>query len=183
MTAKLIRFKDLAPGIRHFVFELPGAGALDFQPGQFASLTAQIGGREITRAYSLAAAPRGDNQFEICLNLVPDGVFSPYLFALGVGAAAALPGTAWAPRNLGTSAAVQVSRGRNRARRPRNSPSPSSYKTKSSPNKSLNSGAPRHRPPFESPRKMPARFRKFPPVSPSSRICSRSVITPRLRLF
>lgn len=85
MTAKLIAFKDLAPGIRHFVFEIPGAGALDFQPGQFISLTAPIGGKEITRAYSLAAAPRGDNQFEICLNLVPDGVFSPHLFALQVG--------------------------------------------------------------------------------------------------
>ena len=48
-------------------------------------MTGMVGGREITRAYSLAAAPRGDNQFEICLNLVPDGVFTPYLFALGVG--------------------------------------------------------------------------------------------------
>ena len=92
MTAKLLRLKDLAPGIRHFVFELPGEGALDFQPGQFASLTAQIGGREITRAYSLAAAPRGDNQFEICLNLVQDGVFSPHLFALGVGDTVELKG-------------------------------------------------------------------------------------------
>lgn len=92
MTAKLLRFMDLAPGIRHFVFEVPGLERLDFQPGQFASLTAPIGGREITRAYSLAAAPRGDNQFEICLNLVPDGVFSPMLFALAVGDTVELKG-------------------------------------------------------------------------------------------
>lgn len=82
MTAKLIQSVDLAPGIRHFVFEVPAVAALSFQPGQFASLTATVKGKEITRAYSLAAAPRGDNQFEICLNLVDDGVFSPHLFSL-----------------------------------------------------------------------------------------------------
>ena len=65
---------------------------MDFQPGQFVSLTAPIGGKEITRAYSLAAAPRGDNQFEICLNLVPDGVFSPHLFALQEGDAVTVKG-------------------------------------------------------------------------------------------
>lgn len=83
MTAKLLEFRDLAPEIRHFVFEVPDP--LHFQPGQFASLTGVVGGKEITRAYSLAAAPRGDNRFEICLNLVHDGAFSPHLFALKVG--------------------------------------------------------------------------------------------------
>jgi CDP-4-dehydro-6-deoxyglucose reductase len=92
MTAKLVRFSDPAPGIRHFVFEVLEAGALEFQPGQFASLTAVVGGKEITRAYSLAAAPRGDNQFEICLNLVPDGAFTPFLFSLGVGDTVELKG-------------------------------------------------------------------------------------------
>ena len=83
MTATLVRVTDLAPGIRHFVFAAPEV--LAFQAGQFASLTAMVGGREMTRAYSLAAAPRGDFEFEICLNRVDDGVFSPHLFSLGVG--------------------------------------------------------------------------------------------------
>jgi CDP-4-dehydro-6-deoxyglucose reductase len=92
MTATLIQSSDLAPGIRHFVFEVPEVAVLSFQPGQFASLTATVNGKEITRAYSLAAAPRGDNQFEICLNLVEDGIFSPYLFSLRPGDAVALKG-------------------------------------------------------------------------------------------
>jgi len=83
MKATLIGFKDLAPGIRHFVFETPEA--IPFQAGQFASVVGTVEGKEITRAYSLAAADRGDRQFEICLNLVPDGAFSPHLFALKEG--------------------------------------------------------------------------------------------------
>ncbi|MFN0101598.1 MAG: ferredoxin--NADP reductase [Bryobacteraceae bacterium] len=92
MTAKLVQFVDLAPEIRHFVFAVDGVEALTFQPGQFASLTAQIDGREITRAYSLAAPPRRDNRFEICLNRVEDGVFSPYLFTLRLGDCVELKG-------------------------------------------------------------------------------------------
>ncbi|MBL8240172.1 MAG: FAD-dependent oxidoreductase [Bryobacterales bacterium] len=92
MTAKLIRFVDLAPTIRHFVFSVPEVEALSFEPGHFASLTAPVNGKEITRAYSLAAAPRGDNQFEICLNRVDDGVFSPYLFSLQPGDTITLKG-------------------------------------------------------------------------------------------
>jgi CDP-4-dehydro-6-deoxyglucose reductase len=90
MTARLVKFADLAPEIRHFVFAVDDVDALEFQAGQFASLTAWIGGREITRAYSLAAAPVGDNQFEICLNRVEDGIFSPHLFDLQVGDGVAL---------------------------------------------------------------------------------------------
>jgi len=91
MTAKLLHFQDLAPAIRHFVFEVPEVASLDFQPGQFASLTAVIGGREITRAYSLAAPPAG-NRFEICLNCVDEGLFSPHLFALKAGETVTLKG-------------------------------------------------------------------------------------------
>ena len=83
MKARLVSFTDPAPGIRHFVFELPGR--VDFKAGQFASLVANLNGKEITRAYSLAAAPRGDNRFEICLNRVEGGLFSPHLFDLPIG--------------------------------------------------------------------------------------------------
>lgn len=85
MTARLVSFTDPAQEIRHFVFEVPEAQALTFQAGQFASLTANLNGKDITRAYSLAAAPRGDNRFEICLNRVADGIFSPHLFTLRPG--------------------------------------------------------------------------------------------------
>lgn len=84
MIARLVSSRPLNPEIRHFVFEVPEAAALDFRPGQFASLVANIGGKQVTRAYSLAAPPAG-NRFELCLNLVEGGAFSPMLFAMQPG--------------------------------------------------------------------------------------------------
>jgi ferredoxin-NADP reductase len=84
MIARLVSSSPLSPDIRHFVFEVPEVAALEFEPGQFVSLVEHIRGKEVTRAYSLAAPPAG-NRFELCLNLVHDGMFSPYLFALRPG--------------------------------------------------------------------------------------------------
>jgi len=88
MKAKLIERVEVAPGLGHFVFEAQNGNALQFTPGQFVSFTAEIGGKEITRAYSLASAPGREhpaNRFELCLNLAPDGVFSNRLFAMEPG--------------------------------------------------------------------------------------------------
>lgn len=85
MVARLISFTDLAPGVRHFVFEASGIQQLNFEPGQFVSFTAPVDGKPITRAYSLAAAPSGTNRFELCLNRVDDGCLSPRLFAMAPG--------------------------------------------------------------------------------------------------
>ena len=85
MQARLIESVELAPEVRHFVFEAEGAERLDFLPGQFVSLTAPIGGKLITRAYSLASAPQRGNCFELCLNRVPDGLFSNVLFNMKSG--------------------------------------------------------------------------------------------------
>ncbi len=80
MRARLIGWRELAPNTRHFEFEaLDWNGA--FVPGQFLSLTANIGGDEITRALSIATPPDGP-RFGFCANLVPDGRFSPWLFDL-----------------------------------------------------------------------------------------------------
>ena len=49
-----------------------------FAPGQFLSLLANKGGREITRAYSIASAPDG-LRFDLCLNRVETGFFSNLL--------------------------------------------------------------------------------------------------------
>jgi CDP-4-dehydro-6-deoxyglucose reductase len=85
MQARLIEWMEIAPGIRHFVFEAPEMRQLDFQPGQFVSLSDMVEGKEITRAYSIASAPSGSNQFELCLNRVDEGAFSPHLFDLAPG--------------------------------------------------------------------------------------------------
>ena len=84
MKATLIESREIAPEVRHFVFEAPGVEQLHFKPGQFVSFKEMLGGKKITRAYSIASLPSG-NHFELCLNLVHDGNFSPYLFAMKPG--------------------------------------------------------------------------------------------------
>jgi ferredoxin-NADP reductase len=70
--------------VRQFVFEAAGTESFAFTPGQFVSLVHQFDGLEVTRAYSIASAP-GGNRFELCLNRVKEGVFSPWLFAMNPG--------------------------------------------------------------------------------------------------
>jgi ferredoxin-NADP reductase len=80
----LLSWKELAPEVHHFEFEVPGIREFAFTPGQFISILEKVDGREITRAYSIAS-PRGGNKFQLCLNRVPDGLVSSYLFELKPG--------------------------------------------------------------------------------------------------
>jgi CDP-4-dehydro-6-deoxyglucose reductase len=82
--AILLEAREIAPDIRHFVFAVDGVDRFPFLPGQFVSFTEQFQGKPITRAYSIASTPDG-NRFELCLNLVKDGRFSPHLFQLKPG--------------------------------------------------------------------------------------------------
>ncbi len=84
MKARLLETRDLAPGVRHFEFDLPELDRFGFVPGQFMSLTACIEGDDMTRAYSMASAP-SENRFSLCLNEVEGGRFSPHLFSLTPG--------------------------------------------------------------------------------------------------
>jgi CDP-4-dehydro-6-deoxyglucose reductase len=92
MLAVLESSRELAPGIRHFEFSVPGVERLDFQAGQFVSFSHDLAGKEITRAYSIASAPTGGNRFALCLNLVPGGHFSPFLFEMQPGGSVAMQG-------------------------------------------------------------------------------------------
>lgn len=85
MQARLIESFEIAPEVRHFVFEAPEVAKLDFVPGQFVSFTHSIHDKNITRAYSIASSPSDGNRFELCLNLVHDGKFSPHLFEMKPG--------------------------------------------------------------------------------------------------
>ncbi len=85
MEAKLIESTELAPEVRHFVFEVPGVEKFTFVPGQFVSMNRVINEKKITRAYSIASAPSETNRFELCLNLVREGLLSPRLFELQPG--------------------------------------------------------------------------------------------------
>jgi CDP-4-dehydro-6-deoxyglucose reductase len=83
MTARLLESREIAPEVRHFVFEVED-GTFSYVAGQFASLTADINGSAITRAYSFAS-PACGSRFDLCLNRVIEGKFSPYLFDLKPG--------------------------------------------------------------------------------------------------
>ncbi|HEY6389894.1 MAG TPA: FAD-binding oxidoreductase [Bryobacteraceae bacterium] len=84
MRAMLLETRELAPEVRHFVFEIPEAQEIQFKAGQFVSFNALLDGKKITRPYSLASLPRG-NRFELCLNRVDEGMFSPHLFDMQPG--------------------------------------------------------------------------------------------------
>ena len=90
-VARLREVRVVTPEIKHFIFEVPGAESLTFTAGQFVSFTEEIRGKQVTRAYSIASRPEG-NRFELCLNVVADGYFSPYLFGLKPGAEVPMKG-------------------------------------------------------------------------------------------
>ena len=90
MQARLVESIEIAPEVRHFVFEA-GTEHLDFAPGQFVSFTADVAGKPITRAYSVASIPAG-KRFELCLNRVENGRLSPHLFAMQPGDAIEMTG-------------------------------------------------------------------------------------------
>ena len=77
-TARLMRTVQLSEQTKHLEFEMPEMERFDFIPGQFVSMMAPKDGKTITRAYSIASAPRL-NQMDICLNRVPGGFFSNLL--------------------------------------------------------------------------------------------------------
>jgi len=85
LTARLLESVSLSSQTKHLVFEVEPA-PFDFIAGQFVSMKAQNDGREITRAYSIASAPRDQRTFDICLNRVPNGFFSNFLCDLEPGA-------------------------------------------------------------------------------------------------
>jgi len=85
MEARLIESLEIAPEVRHFVFEVPEVEKFTFVPGQFVSMNRVIDNKKITRAYSIASAPSESNRFELCLNLVHEGLLSPRLFEMQPG--------------------------------------------------------------------------------------------------
>lgn len=69
----------------HLEFSVPELEIFDFQPGQFVSMLAVDGkGKQQTRAYSVASAPRPGG-FDLCVNRVEGGFFSNLLCDLEPG--------------------------------------------------------------------------------------------------
>ena len=82
--ATIERIVDIAPETRSFFLRLPAPQTFTFTPGQFISCLLPIQGQTVIRPYSLASNPE-DAELELCLNLVPGGVGSHYLFGLQPG--------------------------------------------------------------------------------------------------
>jgi ferredoxin-NADP reductase len=80
-TARLTRTETLSDraDCKHFEFEVDELSNFDFTAGQFVSMLAKNNEKQMTRAYSLASGPRGNNRFDLCLNRVEGGFFSNYL--------------------------------------------------------------------------------------------------------
>jgi len=76
---------ERAPDTRSFFLRLPTDQHLTFKPGQFLSFQLPGDGKILTRAYTIASNPEDMGLLEICLNLVPDGPGSQYLFTRRVG--------------------------------------------------------------------------------------------------
>jgi ferredoxin-NADP reductase len=69
----------------HLEFTVEELDSFEFHPGQFVSfVAADDAGKQQTRAYSIASAPRA-NQFDLCVNRVEGGFFSNLLCNLQVG--------------------------------------------------------------------------------------------------
>ena len=63
----------------HFEFVIDSMDSFPYAPGQFVSAVAtDAKGKQQTRAYSIASAPRG-NRFDLCVNRVEEGFFSNHL--------------------------------------------------------------------------------------------------------
>ncbi len=83
---RIERIVERAPDTRSFFLRIAPSPRFVFVPGQFISCLLPLGNEPAIRAYSLASGPEEPELLEICLNLVPGGLGSQYLFALSPGA-------------------------------------------------------------------------------------------------
>jgi ferredoxin-NADP reductase len=84
--ARVLRSLSLSEFTKHLELEVSGVNHFGFVPGQWLSVKVNTpDGEEMTRAYSIAAAPSAHGNIAFCLNRVPDGFMSNYLCALEEG--------------------------------------------------------------------------------------------------
>jgi ferredoxin-NADP reductase len=92
LTARLTRSVLLSEKTKHLEFEVEELSSFDFEAGQFLSVREPRGDKMVTRAYSIASAPRGNNTFDLCLNRVDEGFMSNFLCDRQVGETARFHG-------------------------------------------------------------------------------------------
>ena len=86
LRARLIQASWLSNITRHLEFEMENVSRFGFVAGQWLSLKhTRPDGEEITRAYSIASPPDGNQRFALCLNRVQDGFMSNFLCDMKIG--------------------------------------------------------------------------------------------------
>jgi NAD(P)H-flavin reductase len=84
-TTQIRSIREVAPEVREITLA-PPAEPFDFLPGQWISLQLPVGEKPpLVRAYSLAAPPSSSGELVLCLDRVPRGLASDYLFSIGEG--------------------------------------------------------------------------------------------------
>jgi CDP-4-dehydro-6-deoxyglucose reductase len=79
--AKIERIFDHTLDTRSFFLRLMNGQQLTFLPGQFLSFALPVDSETLIRPYSIASSPEDNDLLEICLNVVPNGMGSHYLFS------------------------------------------------------------------------------------------------------
>jgi ferredoxin--NADP+ reductase len=83
IAAEITARRDLTADL--WTFRVRPAEPLRFIPGQYVALGLPAAGRMLERPYSICSAPH-EPELEFFLELVPDGVLTPLLYALRPGA-------------------------------------------------------------------------------------------------
>lgn len=65
--------------VKSFVLEPPQRGRLGFEPGQYLTVSVDIGGRRLSRCYSIASPPTRPDRLTITVKRVPGGPVSGWL--------------------------------------------------------------------------------------------------------
>jgi ferredoxin-NADP reductase len=92
LTARLTRSVLLSEKTKHLEFVVEELDSFDFIAGQFISVREPRGDKFVTRAYSIASPPRGDNTLDLCLNRVDEGFMSNFLCDREIGETARFHG-------------------------------------------------------------------------------------------
>ena len=80
IEAAVEEVKQLCHDTKSFKLRLVNGAAFDFKAGQFLMINFARDGKPVRRAYSIASAP--SKGIEICLNYIPGGAASEFLFGL-----------------------------------------------------------------------------------------------------
>jgi ferredoxin-NADP reductase len=80
-TLRLAQVVDETPAIKTFRFVDAATGTVPFTflPGQFTTLAAVVGGKRVSRAYTIASSPTEQRFLELTIKREEQGVFSRYL--------------------------------------------------------------------------------------------------------